>query len=661
MERRRFLQGLGILGLGYGSWKQQVVWAASQYQEKLSRPSRRKLALLIGINAYEPKGELLPLNGCLTDVELQRQLLINRFGFLARDILTLTDQQATPSAIAQAVQEHLIAQALSNDLVVLHFSGYGSQVGKQKTLVPVNSNQSPRQDLSLATLQQWLNQIGSNQITCVIDAGYSYPGEAIVGNFRIRSRPNQPDFQAPEPELNLPLRANISILQASDRFCADGNWRGFSSGIFTYALTQQLWQTTEPRFYQLIMPQVLETLDQQAFAANQIKPTNSNLPSPNLITELKAADGAVLSRDDPKTCQIWLGGLPITALNNYGAGSIFGCGETKLQVQSRDGLMAKAEILTPQLAPQPGQLIQEQVRVLARDLGLVIALDQKLAKIERIDAMGAIAQLGNMTGVLAGEAYADCIFGTESNSYGLFTLARKPILGSFGAVSESVGAAIRRLRPNLEGLLAAKLIQFSHNQSSSGIGLSVKLEARRGEEPQPIASFCQSTCIAKQDFVPDPHRHLPLVVGDRLSCSLENQTTSPLYLQIFSFDPRGKMITPSFVIAPYANDGILPPQQKLVIPHPNAPISWTVAAPRGLVKLQIVASRQPLNRTTSLRERYASQATSPTSMIAIPYPLEVAQALLEDLHQPNLNPTDDKSWYLDTQTWASLGITYLVA
>ncbi|MDX1976581.1 MAG: caspase family protein [Pseudanabaenaceae cyanobacterium bins.68] len=661
MERRQFLQGLGILGLSYSSLGQQVAWAANQYQQKLSRSGRRKLALLIGINEYEAKGEWLPLNGCVTDVELQRQLLIDRFGFLASDILTLTNQQATRSAITQAVQEHLISQALAGDLVVLHFSGHGSQVGKYKTLVPVNASQFSSLDLSLAALQQCLGQVSTEQVTCVIDAGYRHPGEAIVGNFRIRSRPGQPDLQLLEPELKLPQGQNISILQASDRFCADGNWRGFSSGIFTYALTQQLWQTTEPRFYRLIMPQVLDALDQQAFSPSQVNPTGATLPSPNLITELAAADGAILSQDDPKACQIWLGGLPISALNNYGAGSIFGCGQARLQVRSRDGLIAKAEILNPPQPLQPGQLVQEQVRALAKDLGLIIALDQKLAKIERIDAMGAIAQLGNMTGVLAGEAYADCIFGTESNSYGLFTLARKPILGSFGAVSESVGAAIRRLRPNLEGLLAAKLIQFSHNQSSSGIGLSVKLEARRGEEPLAIASFCQSTCVARQDLVPDPSRHAPLVVGDRLSCHLENQTTTPLYLQIFSFDPRGKMITPSFVIAPYANDGILPPQQSLVIPHPNAPISWTVAAPRGLVKLQIVASRQPLNRTTSLRERYAGQATSPTSMIAIPNPLEVAQALLEDLDQPSLNPGDDKSWYLDTQTWASLGITYLVA
>jgi len=75
------------------------------------------------------------LNGCVTDVELQRELLIYRFGFLAADILILTDAQATRENIETAFVEHLTAQGKPGDVVVFHFSGYGSKVKTGKTLV----------------------------------------------------------------------------------------------------------------------------------------------------------------------------------------------------------------------------------------------------------------------------------------------------------------------------------------------------------------------------------------------------------------------------------------------------------------------------------------------------------------------------------------------
>ena len=68
------------------------------------------------------------LAGCITDVELQRELLIHRFGFKADDIITLSDRQATREDIETAFIEHLTKQAKPDDVVVFHFSGYGGQI-----------------------------------------------------------------------------------------------------------------------------------------------------------------------------------------------------------------------------------------------------------------------------------------------------------------------------------------------------------------------------------------------------------------------------------------------------------------------------------------------------------------------------------------------------
>lgn len=691
MERRQFLQGLGTLSLGYVGFGTKVAWAAEQFGKTLRKNTSRKLALLIGINQYDARGEWLPLNGCITDVEMQRELLIHRFGFLPADILTLTDQQATRAAIAQAFSQHLISQTLVDDLVVVHFSGHGSQIGTQKTLLPVDSSfpavGTPVLDFSLETIQLWLNAIASENVTCVIDAGYINPGAAILGNFRIRSRPSRADLQFGEEELALKgtltekfgssenQNSNL-ILQVSDRYCADAIWQGFSSGVFTYALTQQLWQANPAT--SLIFSQVTSTLEQKAFAPIEKLGSAKANSTLKLTSNQSNSVGAILgATEDKKALETWLGGLPINVLADLAVGSVLvqtqsptqnsglnlGQKETRFQVRSRNGLKAKVEVLESGDSGITSNLIQEQIRILPKDLGLAIGLDSGLAKIERIDAQGAISDIPRMLGVNAGEEYADCIFGTESNSYGLFTVGHSQILGSFGAVSESVSAAIRRLRPKLEGLLAAKLIQFTGNKASSKLGLRVRLEARRGNESTPIVNVRQSSHVADQlEPLTDKDLNSTLVVGDRLLCYLENLTEEPLHIQIFSFDPRGKMVTPSFIIAPYANDGILSPKQTLIIPHPDAPIAWTVSAPRGLVNVQVIASRFPLIQSTNLREQYARQATSPTSMISVPNPLEVAQALLTDLtRSPESNVSTQNSWLLDVNDWATLGLTYHVA
>ncbi len=134
LDRRTFLQqiGLALFSLGVsetgisllGKNDRFAPWLQA-YGQTLAETTNRKLALLVGINEY-PKNNRL--NGCVTDVELQKELLIHRFGFLPQDIVTLTDRQATRENIETAFVEHLTEQATSDDVVVFHFSGYGSRV-----------------------------------------------------------------------------------------------------------------------------------------------------------------------------------------------------------------------------------------------------------------------------------------------------------------------------------------------------------------------------------------------------------------------------------------------------------------------------------------------------------------------------------------------------
>jgi hypothetical protein len=126
INRRHFLQfaGAGLATLGINQWLQQQ---SIHYARVLAQNTPRNLAFLVGINRNDdPRWPLLM--GAENDVNLQRELLIHRFGFKESDVVTLLGSEATRSKILQTFKTHLIQQAKPGDVVVFHFSGHGSQV-----------------------------------------------------------------------------------------------------------------------------------------------------------------------------------------------------------------------------------------------------------------------------------------------------------------------------------------------------------------------------------------------------------------------------------------------------------------------------------------------------------------------------------------------------
>ena len=124
---------------------------------------RHKLALLVGINNYKYPDRISPLAGSVNDIEDLKAVLIGKFEFPPENVLVLKDAQATHAAIISAIQNHLIAKAQKDDIVVFHYSGHGSQMkdvtgkkisGLDETIVPYDSRDPAGQvfDISGAEL-----------------------------------------------------------------------------------------------------------------------------------------------------------------------------------------------------------------------------------------------------------------------------------------------------------------------------------------------------------------------------------------------------------------------------------------------------------------------------------------------------------------------------
>jgi Caspase domain/Domain of unknown function (DUF4384) len=758
-RRRDFLQRSTLAFAALGLSDPGLLLLTDRTQQALAQPTGRKLALLIGINQYpEQVSDRLPLrgsvlNGCLTDVELQRELLIHRYGFQPQDVLCLTDQQATRQAIVDAFLSHLTEQAQAGDVVVFHFSGLGSRVRLgdaevQNALVPIDGilpteDHPAINDLLEETLGLLLRSLRTEQVTTVLDVGYGDPGKALQGGLRIRSRPNRPTGQISEAERSLQeqllnqIGINRSQWQRSPAFpgvvlaaaqpgqvAIEGQWSGFSAGVFTYALTQRLWAASSTTPLRIILGQTAAAIAQRVGTqqqpqlsgqkggqSNGQKTQDATLAAYFLHPLSPAADGVITAVEaDGKTAQVWLAGLSAPVLENYGANSLLSLGGSgaALSLRSRDGLRAIVRLPGSEAdVPLVGQGVQEVLRAIPRDISLVIALDSSLERIERVDATSAFAAIPHVSAIVAGEQPADYWFGklpttapalatshladldleasppakeqspAIKSGYGLFHLGQATVPKTLAESDEAIKTAVRRLAPQLRSLLATKLLRLTENQGSSRLGVRATLEV---VAPQARSLMQQETVRATWSSPPE-RRRLPateeiptLPLGSQIQYRLQNYSDRPVYFVLLGLDSSGRAIalypamaaSPGSELAEPADDRVILPRATLTIPQTPVGSEWVLRGAAGLAETHLVFSAAPLTRTL---EALAARIGSPDNMHridALSDPLEVAQAVLQDLHQTSTADRADKSdlasdaYWLDVNCWATLSFTYQV-
>jgi hypothetical protein len=370
--RRAFLQqaaiGLASIGISQAS----MAAAAHRFSQALAtKPVGRKFAFLVGIDRY-PKTAFgasslpgsPPLSGCETDVRLQKELLIHRFGFKPDDICVLVNEDATRQAIEETFRTHLVEQAQPGDLVVFHFSGLGSQVNVlddeqqsyqvKNSLVPVDgalpSDEQPfLNDMMMETLTVLARSLQTEHIITVLDTSFKASDDTRSNFFRQRVRPGVPkgkirdDELALQDQLRQQIRANKGnianlpypgmLLKATDssHSAVECQWEGFSAGLFTYLLTQQLWEqgaetsiATKVSLAGAKAEQIVGAPYPVAFTGTKTDKLSLKKSRFHPIQSL-TADGAVIGKKPDGAVQVFLGGLPPIVLSYYKATAIFRC------------------------------------------------------------------------------------------------------------------------------------------------------------------------------------------------------------------------------------------------------------------------------------------------------------------------------------------------
>ena len=256
----------------------------------------RKIALLVGIDKYT---EVSPLNGCVNDVLLMRDLLMKKYAFSTNDIKILTNEKATRQNIINTFQSHLIKQAKEGDIIVFHFSGHGSQQWdsqpyeeedkKDEILIPhdFSYNVGGIRGISDDAINGLLKRLTdrTNNVTFILDACHS--GAATKSLFTKRSPKNVEMDNRPAPpaeEFDLPdeaakdgagskglsghgrSKANyvlISGCRADEQSYENELEGGKKHGLLTYYLVEELRKASGQLTYNDIMDNVKSKVTKQ--------------------------------------------------------------------------------------------------------------------------------------------------------------------------------------------------------------------------------------------------------------------------------------------------------------------------------------------------------------------------------------------------------------
>ncbi|AFZ31970.1 peptidase C14 caspase catalytic subunit p20 [Gloeocapsa sp. PCC 7428] len=754
MKRRDFFKAVGAIVTALGISEFDLFRLSDRYGSALAQSTSRKLALLIGINEYSA----MPLNGCVTDVELQSELLIHRFGFQPADIVVLHNQQATRQQIEAAFMQHLVEQAQPGDIVVFHYSGYGrriqldeehvedqnpqenselSQPLVSKTLCstisslvpvdsPITSSADPIvNDVLEETLWLMLRSLQTENVTTILDTSFYTPPTAPLGNLRIRSSPQIAPAQIHPLELELqqqlidkiaPYRLLVPphaaldfpglFITASqtDQPAAEAQWSGFSAGLFTYALTQSLWEATPATTIHVSLSKATSVVElvgkQQPQLCGQKSQEQADVALHFMPNTDVSADGVVIAvEDNGKAAQLWLAGLQPTLLQYYGVNSRFkvvtpssgeaGADQAQLQMRSRTGLTAKALLVADNESTntlQTGQLVQEAIRIVPRNINLNVALDPGLERIERVDATSAFATASFVTLVTSGEL-ADCLFGriqddtqsTTASRYGLFTLAHELIPNTAGEAGEAVKVAVQRLIPKLQTLLAAKLWRLTSNETSD-LDIQATLEVVSAQKQAIIERETQRFQIKHRVETTTPSivsttSGIPsLPIGSRIKYKITNHSDRPVYLLLLGLDSSKNAIVlyPGKALAASGSTDTasiqelaIAPETTISVPRTEIDFEWILHGPPAVCETQLILSRSPFTQTLAALDAAREDLRGEEYISILSNPLEVTQALLRDLQTasaiaPDTMGAAPDTYALDVNAWASFNFIYQV-
>ncbi|MFN7568928.1 MAG: caspase family protein, partial [Microcystis sp.] len=538
--------------------------------------------------------------------------------------------------------------------------------------------------------------LATDKFSLVFDSSHLPQPQPYLGNLRVRSYPETlTDLNPAEltfatdikTRFNLKNKPSNGVILAAakpEQIALELSGNSPNAGLFTYDLTQYLWQACPSPTIAIAFPHLRNLVashssEQQQPAILTSNQKNNSAPPYHTALETSRGGAAIVTNlIDERTLEVNLVGLPLEILENYGINSclsfIEATGEEiSLQILSRQGLKAKAQLLSQTASLEIGQILQEKLRVFPSQIGLIVGLDSNLTRIERVDATSTFASLPDVAAVVnIGEQTVDCLLsrvgGEETGNYQLLSANGSLIIGSLGAANEAIKSGIKRLQSQLETLLARKLWHLLINQESSGLAVIVTLESL----DQTYISTVQTQKILGSRGNNTAKNDLILPVGAEIRYQIENQEEQPLYALILVLDSDRQPLlycsrsenpdnfTNSSPLAPF----VVAAKTKATIPNDRQG-HWKISQPKGIRENILILSRHPFPNTLTLLNATQSLKGEASQLLTLTNPLEIARAFWSDL-KLDLGLKMDNSgsvideYAFDLGTWSGFRFIYQV-
>ncbi|MEA5500563.1 caspase family protein [Limnoraphis robusta Tam1] len=720
IRRRRFLELTGsttLATLGLNAYNLQQ--KSNRYGKVIAQDTPRKLALLVGINDYRSWPNL---KGCVTDVDLQQELLIHRFGFNPQDIIRLTtdsnDQKPTRSNILTAFEEHLIKQAQPGDVVVFHFSGHGSQQMDPNPIQDCPNNPIPAQsnpanstfvvadtdsapDIMGRTLFLLMSLLKTENVTAVLDSCYS--GGGTRGIHRVRSVSKNArlvfeelDYQqslltqlqwSQEEFFRRRCRARKGVVIASaraDEEAIDADFGDFHAGAFTYFMTQYLWQ--EQSTVERTITQVRRSIRRKS-RQNPLADGTENKPVYFQKITAPPTD-AVVTNVQNNGATLWLGGLDENSLEAFSSGSVFSILDEnnqstgdEIRLEKRQGLVGEATWQKPTPASlQPGTLLREKSRTVPTDLNLRIGLDISIASdsktVERaISNIKRLKVIPMQRGDIPYPGGVDYIFSriTADIQQQLQSqeLTDLPPIGSLGLFTPELNPIPKSFGEPGESILAAinrleaKLKAFlvvrlvKTTLNAQSSQLAVDASVRLVDQPNQILARTRTQKANSEDDFESSIAQLKL--KQPFQFHVKNYGLSTLYVLMMVVDSQGGL----YITFPGA--GEISDEEMQLLPNQiqQSETLQAVEIVRG--EALIIVSRDPMSQTMNMLRSLASELNQNEGTVSLQEErtdkgkdrgLDFMSKLFNDLRERS---SGSSSGQLSTTDIATLSISFEIS
>jgi hypothetical protein len=275
----------------------------SAYQ--LSDRTRTRLRAIQGTPSRQA---LSNLEGAVNDAAAMREILIQRFGFEERNVILLTNQEATADQILGALQNHLIDNAKPGDVSLFYYAGHGSRIrntaprndnagGFDSTIIPSDALLGVP-DIRAKELVRIYAQAPRRHIRLTVIEDSCFSGGAArgaVARNRIRAQPPDLGISVNETlDVPLPEDSGVLVLSASQDYepAAELSSTDLNGphGAFTWALLHVLGASSADERVDRMFQRVRALMQSRAPGQEPVLFAKGGLNSRGLL-EQKAGSG----------------------------------------------------------------------------------------------------------------------------------------------------------------------------------------------------------------------------------------------------------------------------------------------------------------------------------------------------------------------------------